>query len=740
MIDTPNIPPTSPQTQQQTASSQHTIIKLPEGITSLKAGDILDALVLRHESSNNSLLQISAKNIQTGELPIAHKLPLATNSALQLEVTQAPKNLTDIPFVFEAKIKSINGQNITLSDTQLKQAFDVIKAAIPQHARLISGTSTSATANSTATTTASGATTSGATANPPSTQATQRPSQAAIVTLSNGAVIKASVVKATDNIASHLLPTSTIASNSAPPTSSPLRANDQLTLHILSTSTQARPTAPTTQDGVKITLTTQPSPPPNPSTTNPTAPNVTTPSTPTAPPTASSSAGTLSPTSTPQNASITAQTTHFNAGTNTGNVQSSSNNSTTTPTMPRSPQTQDAIRAYQNIDGKTPIAHTSQNPSSPTAQQTSSAPTTPTITQPTPTQTPSASTTPSSPMVNNKLPTASSLPTGATNLTTNNTTPASALPTGSATTPTPSATQVSMQTPFTATVVGTDKSGEMLLQSPLGTLKISTPIPLPNGASLTLEAIGLTASSATRGSEETLFNSPSSMSAQKAQLAYTFGEIATLEKQHQLSLTKHVIPETSTTESGKKAFIAKMLWFVGNAYSTHSGTWIGSKATERFDAIKARTTLGKLEQQWGQAQQHFVETSPTGWNNILIPVSHEDELQFLHFHARRDEDEENDESNIRFVIEADLSTFGEIQLDGLVKQKKQLNQKHHLQMDITIRTHQDFSDKMKNEILNIFETASAITGNKGQLIFKVEEHFPDPTSEPLSDNHNSITV
>jgi hypothetical protein len=97
----------------------------------------------------------------------------------------------------------------------------------------------------------------------------------------------------------------------------------------------------------------------------------------------------------------------------------------------------------------------------------------------------------------------------------------------------------------------------------------------------------------------------------------------------------------------------------------------------------------------------------------LIPFYSEQELRQLRLYSRPHgaDDEGEDPSGTRFVIDVDLSRLGRLQIDGLVRD----GGKH---MDLIVRTEAPLPGQMPGDIRQIFLNAQDLTGFKGGITFQ----------------------
>ena len=93
-----------------------------------------------------------------------------------------------------------------------------------------------------------------------------------------------------------------------------------------------------------------------------------------------------------------------------------------------------------------------------------------------------------------------------------------------------------------------------------------------------------------------------------------------------------------------------------------------------------------------------------------------------------DHDEDEDEKgaqrrSVRFVVDVNLTQLGELQLDGLVQDRR---------FDLIVRSKTDLTPEMRENINAIFADGVETTGFEGNVIFEKAANFPvSPYDEVL---------
>lgn len=284
-------------------------------------------------------------------------------------------------------------------------------------------------------------------------------------------------------------------------------------------------------------------------------------------------------------------------------------------------------------------------------------------------------------------------------------TPPPALPQSASVAPLGTATN------FTGIVIGTERSGEAVLQTPLGLIRLPAGLSLPQGTALTLETITvLPAADKTAAAEL-----PSGRIS--ALISRDFGELAALLTRADGGVNMPP-PQAVIPHAADRQFAAKLLWFISGVSQGSAGTWLGPEARRALEDSGNRAMLQKLEGTFHALKGMLAEPNPQGWVSLPFPVWDGEKLQQGMFHLHRDPESEKEQrrkKDSRFMVEVSLESTGEMQIDGLVQDNS---------LDLVIRTHVPMPDDMRSDILRIFEDTNAQTGFTGTVIFQSLVNFP----------------
>jgi hypothetical protein len=276
-----------------------------------------------------------------------------------------------------------------------------------------------------------------------------------------------------------------------------------------------------------------------------------------------------------------------------------------------------------------------------------------------------------------------------------------------------------------AHVIGHEADGMAILQTPIGTLKMQLPQPVPVGTALRLEL------TPTDKPPLPLGTAPLPTDAERS--------IATLA-QHWPALEELLAAGQSADpiisralaqampEIGPK-LTSGMLFFVAAVKGGDLRQWLGSKAVAALEE-KLPALASRLKGDMAQLQQLLVDSPLQQWNSAMIPMLHQGQLEHARLFYRREQDDTTEASKQgqeqRFILEVDLSQLGSMQFDGFVR--KAPGKTH--QFDLFVRSDGPLPETLSHEIRATFETAIQSTGMRGYLGFQHgSQHFVRPMAD-----------
>ena len=116
------------------------------------------------------------------------------------------------------------------------------------------------------------------------------------------------------------------------------------------------------------------------------------------------------------------------------------------------------------------------------------------------------------------------------------------------------------------------------------------------------------------------------------------------------------------------------------------------------------------------------------WQVLTLPLMTGAAVEPLRLYVRRGGTPETSEDGSRFVLEAELSRLGALQLDGMVRAKR---------LDVVLRSHTPLPSELRAEAASVFHSASAAHGFTGDIAFATAAVF---SVAPLAGMRHPVEV
>jgi len=272
---------------------------------------------------------------------------------------------------------------------------------------------------------------------------------------------------------------------------------------------------------------------------------------------------------------------------------------------------------------------------------------------------------------------------------------------------------------LTGTVIGNEKTGEPIIKTPLGQIRLDSNTPLPKDTTLEIEVVALnsTANPAVANEEQSKLLSPL-----RATTAEAFDYLRSASPDVADKVLKN-IPGLD------KNFAVRLFSFINNFKDSTSPALLTAEARKFLQDAGQSGLIQKLTQDFSTAKQ-LVSDTRGNWNSVLFPVNDGKELQYgvMHYKKGRGDDADPESRGVKFVVELDLTHTGALQLAGEVLQKKP-----DKEFNLAIRSKKRLSPDMQQGITDIFVGAAEITGNNGMLQFIVDHNLSPGFSAPPPD-------
>jgi hypothetical protein len=266
-------------------------------------------------------------------------------------------------------------------------------------------------------------------------------------------------------------------------------------------------------------------------------------------------------------------------------------------------------------------------------------------------------------------------------------------------------------------VVGVEKSGETVVHTQIGTIKLTLDRPLPQSTEISFIPLSITS-----------YN-PASQGAQTAEHD-ALGNL--LSHWKALTDTEETVRQ-QLPENLRDAFIkalpnadhalgSKLLRFIQMVNSEKPEHFFPKEVIRHLED-KAPELLQQLRHDISHIKQAFSQESHKLWQMLLFPVFDGQEFHqvqfYLHDYYEDGNAKQEEPDGTRFVVELSTERFGAMQFDGLVRKRKP-----RTAFDLVIRTHMPLPEEMRADIRGIFMGALEDSQLQGSLVFQRVPAFP----------------
>ncbi len=179
-----------------------------------------------------------------------------------------------------------------------------------------------------------------------------------------------------------------------------------------------------------------------------------------------------------------------------------------------------------------------------------------------------------------------------------------------------------------------------------------------------------------------------------------------------------------------------LLFFLSALRMQNPRAWIGEQTARALEAKGKGNLLARLKEEFTRLGRFSADTPGADWRPFLIPLQTEQGTQAIALltrphHEEGDSaspddgggDDEDLTDNQRFLLEVKLSAIGPVQLDGLMRPER---------LDMVVRAGDLLTAAMRDDLRNIFESATGAAGLKGALSFEPLSRSPVDVSRVLA--------
>lgn len=293
--------------------------------------------------------------------------------------------------------------------------------------------------------------------------------------------------------------------------------------------------------------------------------------------------------------------------------------------------------------------------------------------------------------------------------------------------------QITQNKVFTASVVGTEKSGELILKTPIGILKISPELSLPKDSILGVEILRVSSQTSSNPISETTIQSMiRSLQKQQVDLITQYANIILgMDGGNQAEIASRI-------PAADRQFMAKLLWFLAGIKKSDANLWLGKNISEKIRQEGRSDFINNLSSHFSALNKVADSLPNSNWNIFLFPIFDGQQFQSGVMFTSKFKDPESDteQDGTRFLVEVDLSVLGAIQIDGFIKEKRAKKN-----IEIFVRSKKKLAHKIESEIREIFMASTEIMGINGRISFELVEDFPvNPLVEPDKKDNSFNTI
>ncbi|WP_434622908.1 hypothetical protein [Azospirillum sp. B2RO_4] len=257
------------------------------------------------------------------------------------------------------------------------------------------------------------------------------------------------------------------------------------------------------------------------------------------------------------------------------------------------------------------------------------------------------------------------------------------------------------------TVAGSTPQGQPILATRQGMLALNVPASLPPGAKVTAALTDLT--QAMQAAGPTLPGPPGPLDGRDwPAMRQLMATLAAADP----ALAKSML---ATMPQPNRKLTAAIGFFLAAMRGGDAAGWLGDDAAGALDKAGRRDLLERLEKDFDGLRREAAEPLPGDWRSYTIPLMDANGPKpiKLHVHPLKEDEEgggkERSKPGSRFVIDLDLSRFGPMQLDGLVRPNH---------FDLILRSHAALPPELRVELIQVFADSVRAVGYSGGLSFQ----------------------
>lgn len=173
------------------------------------------------------------------------------------------------------------------------------------------------------------------------------------------------------------------------------------------------------------------------------------------------------------------------------------------------------------------------------------------------------------------------------------------------------------------------------------------------------------------------------------------------------------ISKNLPTPGNSAQIAATAMTFIAAVKTGNLENWLGDKKIDLIQQLSGKNSLKGLTQESARGAVTADNSNNGDWRAVPLPMFWDSEIHRIMLYTRREKDNTNDNNDehgqTRFVFDLSLTRMGDVQIDGLIKEKR---------LDLIIRTQNPFSAAMQQTMRYAFSNALDQTALSGELNFQ----------------------
>lgn len=296
----------------------------------------------------------------------------------------------------------------------------------------------------------------------------------------------------------------------------------------------------------------------------------------------------------------------------------------------------------------------------------------------------------------------------------------------------------------TATVIAHEPTGESLVETPAGVLRLPPQAAPAIGSRISLQIIQLIPPNA---STDNAAPAPvTELTRHWASLQDILGLLREHTAESRLNFVHPAMPWLSPpsglpNNTAPQNMPVGLMLFISALRGGDFRNWLGERHVQWLEATGHEALVRKASAEFMTLSRQFAEPPAQQWQTLFFPVAVGGELHQVRLFVKRDRERSSQQrdkksEDTRFVIEMELTQLGEMQMDGFVRKRPEA-----LEFDLVVRSLTRLPDEVQRDILRIYNDAGEITGYRGSLTFQAVREFPvRPMEEVMTHMLGKVTV